>query len=154
MKSTLLPISRGMLTLIDQEDYQLVASVKWYGVLCDGRWYVRSARGVYLHRLLAGAQPGQWVDHANNDGLDNRRENLRLCTISQNNANRMPQPHSSKRKGVTWSKKCKKWQAQIRINGRQTYLGVFDSEDAAAAAYDIAAKRHYGDFARHNGVGA
>ncbi len=90
-------------------------------------------------------------DHINHDGLDNRKTNLRNCTLKQNNANTRPtKGASSKYKGVTFAKREKKWVVYIKKDGRQTFLGCFDDEVEAAKAYDAAAAKLYGEFAYLN----
>jgi len=85
------------------------------------------------------------VDHKNGDPLDNRRQNLRLCTHAQNQHNTgLSCVNTSGFKGV--SKRGKRWKAQIRINGKQTYLGTYDTPEEAGAAYDAAALKVQGEF--------
>ena len=101
-------------------------------------------------------EEGQMVDHINRDKLDNRRENLRLCNMTESNRNRGPIhfKHSSsitsKYKGVHWSKN--KWRATIEVNGKKIYLGFFDNEQDAAIAYNEAAKKYFGDYAYLNEI--
>jgi len=92
------------------------------------------------------------IDHINGDGLDNRRDNLRICTRTENVRcqRKRTKPTSSRFKGVTWHKNHRYWQAAIRKNGERTYLGWFKGEEEAARAYDKAAKRLHGDFASLN----
>lgn len=87
-------------------------------------------------------------DHINGNKLDNRRCNLRICTPHQNNLNR---PNvTGKYKGVYWCKRLKKWMAQIMIGERNKYVGSFPNEEEAAFAYNEAAKKYHGEFARLN----
>jgi HNH endonuclease len=92
------------------------------------------------------------IDHINGDCLDNRRENLRKATRSQNMANqpKIGGTWSSHYKGVTWFKQRQKWRAQIKIEGRNHHLGLFINEDDAAKAYDEAAFQAFGEFAHLN----
>ena len=86
---------------------------------------------------------------ANGDALDNRRENLRLCTPSQNLANMKKSSKSTSGiKGVSWSKRHRKWEAWVSVNGRRIFLGSFNTPEASHAAYARAARQHYGEFAR------
>lgn len=95
------------------------------------------------------------VDHANGDRLDNRYCNLRICTRTQNQQNR-GQPRlrkcvpSSRYKGV---RRSGKWAAQIGENQKKRHLGLFETEQEAASAYDRAARQIFGPFARLNFTG-
>lgn len=145
-----LRLASGHIALVDDEDLP--------AVLAAGPWRVhRNDRGRYvrsrdlsrlLHQFLTG-----WpmTDHANGDGLDNRRVNLRPANHSQNAANsRMPKTNTSGFKGVHWRKDRKRWTAAIRRDYRRIHLGYFDTPEAAASAYDAAAIAAWGEFARTN----
>jgi hypothetical protein len=109
-------------------------------------------RGMYLHRFVLNAPDRIYVDHVNHDPLDNRKQNLRLCTCSQNAANGVGRPEKriSKYKGVGWRASIRRWYAQIKTGGRCKKLGYFEDEDLAAAAYDRAASTLWGSFAKLN----
>lgn len=104
-----------------------------------------------LRRLVLGAPKGMHVDHRNHNGLDNRRENLRLATHTENMRNRRKAhliASSSDYKGSRWTRFCPKpWHSSISVNGRTVSLGYFATDEEAAIAYDRAAVKHYGEFA-------
>lgn len=161
----------GRVALVDDEDYELVmesptmwrvkARQRKYGSPVFYAWRSHIAsKGVVrarlahqaMHRLILDAPADLFVDHINGNGLDNRRCNLRLCTNSQNQQNRRAPKHAplSEFKGVTWHRSAAKWQAQIKLHGRNIYLGLYESEIEAARAYASAAERHFGEFAFTN----
>jgi hypothetical protein len=106
---------------------------------------------VYLHRKLMDAGKGQTVDHINGDPLDNRRENLRLATRSEQNMNRgLSSNNTSGFKGICYLKRDRKWWAYIHVNRKRTSLGYFDTPEEAARAYDRAAVQMHGEFALLN----
>lgn len=94
----------------------------------------------------------QVVDHINGNGLDNRRENLRIATMSSNQWNQRKQRRctKSKFKGVGLDDRTNKWSADIRAYKQRFYLGSFVLEEDAAMAYDAAARKLHGEFARLN----
>ena len=153
-------LTRGKATMVDLADLPQVRE--------SGLWYaLRSGRGVWrvvrhvsvgskssaetLSRYLLGAREGEQVDHRNHDSLDNRRDNLRLCTPGENLANRRKWDHCSSRyKGVHWDRRRGMWKVEIRYQDTKRHLGYFDSEEEAASAYNAAAIDVWGEFAYIN----
>ena len=148
-------LTKGKYAIVDLEDYEKLNQNKWRALRGPQTFYaVRSEKGktIYMHNQIMQPPQGFVVDHQNHCGLDNGRENLRLATLSQNNCNRRKKSAaaSSKYKGVCLKTQCNKYCAEIRCNGKKTFLGYFDNEIDAAKAYDAAAKKYHGDFAALN----
>ena len=145
------PLIGGAITIIDAADLLLLEGRRWS---VSGRYARSTSRPpVFLHRLIIDAPDGWEVDHIDGEGLNNRRENLRLATRQENSCNRSPikDGHlTSDFKGVSWSASHRKWLARIKSNGQVYDLGYFVDEDKAALAYDAAAIRLFGAFAKTN----
>lgn len=150
--------------IVDDEDYERVMDgPKW---ICntqqDGRPYVVRtvcpSRGVMqkqsLHRFLINAPDEKHVDHKNGNGLDNRRENLRLCSHEGNMRNKgISCTNTSGYKGIVYIRRINRWRAHIRIGeGRRLDLGCYKTKEEAAAVYDKAALKYHGEFARTNAM--
>jgi hypothetical protein len=113
---------------------------------------------ILAHRLAWALYYGDWpngdLDHINFDRMDNRIENLRIASVAANQRNRGVQSNSSTGiKGVTRHKQTGKYMAKISLNKKATYLGIFDDPHEAAHAYNRAAIRLHGEFARLNPIG-
>lgn len=102
----------------------------------------------YMHRVFTGAPKGMDVDHRNGDGLNNRDENLRVCTRNQNNANRHKvQSKTSKYKGVHYESQTGKWRAEVTMMGARYRLGRFESQEDAVKAYYKKAQELFKEYA-------
>lgn len=144
-------------SLVDDDIFDEVSKHSW----CIKNGYAgRSARDgkkqlvIKLHRWIMGVtDPSICVDHINHDKLDNRRENLRTCTHTENMQNKTANSRGvSHFKGVTLDsrKKKKKWRATIVVNKKQIYLGMYLTEEEASEAYNNAATKYFGEFASLN----
>lgn len=113
--------------------------------------YSDDKRTVKLQNFIYDNIPnGYIVDHINGNKLDNRRENLRLATYSENNANRKSRNGSSIYKGVSFDKSRNKWISSIQVNGKTQHIGRFDDEIECAKAYDKKCYEIYGEYAKLN----
>jgi hypothetical protein len=147
-------------TIVDTRDYYWLNSYKWIVYGNGTKLYATRSKLigpkktaiVSMHREMMGQPKGLIVDHRNRNGLDNRRDNLRLATQSQNACNRskIGVKTSSRYIGVSFQKRGGKWRAVIRVRGKKTWLGSFDWEIEAAKAYDTAARKYNGEFASLN----
>lgn len=142
--------------LVDGEDYPKLRPTTWYLQRNNSNTYYARTGGtniVLMHRAVLPLPKGFEVDHKNRNGLDNRRENLRPATTSQNQANKRTQKTNkshSRYKGVTSHRNG--WEAKIGINYKTKHLGIFPTEQEAATAYNEAAIKHFGQFARVNQI--
>lgn len=160
-----IPLTQSKHALVDDEDFDWLSKKKWCASNvamsknnASPEWYAwrtervdGKRRMVCMHQVLAKEMGADKVDHINNDGLDNRRENLRDATCAQNNRNtKLRIDNTSGYKGVHLMGNSKKWVASICVNRVKKYLGSFPSKIHAARAYDAAAREHFGEFARVN----
>ena len=102
-------------------------------------------------KIANGSEPVTEIDHINNDRSDNRIANLREATRSQQRMNTTGYG-SSQFLGVSWHNPSNKWRSRITVNGKTNSLGYYDSESAAATAYNVAAAKHFGEFANLNEI--
>lgn len=156
-------MTHDYMTVISEEDADL-AAFKWYPdagphtVYANGHMNATTKQGqrtFQLHRVIMSRVlgrellPTEYVDHINSDGLDNRRENLRMATRHENQRNqRLRRVNTSGYKGVSWHKASKKWRAIIQVDGKQKALGYYHDPAEAHKAYCEAAVKYYGEFAR------
>ena len=143
-------ITKGETALVDEEDFEWLNQYSWYlssnGYARRQDWNCGKPKNINMHRMLLDIPDGKQTDHINRNKLDNRKVNLRICTNSENGRNKGTRKGSlSGYKGV--SKHRDKWQARIRLNGEQTYLGIFENIIDAALAYNKAAIIVHGEFA-------
>lgn len=142
-------LSTGEYALIDEEDLKRVSKYFWQ----QHNWgYPRGiveGKRQYMHRVVMNAPEGTTIDHINGNTLDNRKCNLRFCTMTQNSINSKLNPRNkSGFRGVWWDEKRQKYEAYLRVDKKKKHLGRYSTIEAAARAYMIEAVKHYGEFVR------
>lgn len=156
-----IPLTQGKFATVDNENYEELSKHKWFARKKENTFYaVRNMSRklnngkqtmIFMHRVILDTPDRMETDHKNHIGLDNRKDNLRICTSSQNQQNRKPYKNgTSKYRGVSWCKNNKKWTTHITLNCRNYNLGYFDTEIKAAKIYDQKAKELFGEFAYLN----
>jgi hypothetical protein len=155
-------LTKGKFAIVDDKDFDFLNQWKWHystgGYACrvekeTGKSHEeRLSKNIIMHRLLVDTPREMDTDHINGNKLDNRRENLRVCTRSQNLANRPATViNKSGFKGVVPHKG--KYEAGIRKEGKRIYLGIYNTPQEAALAYNDAAPRYFGEFSYLNIIG-
>lgn len=163
MKKILLTQSKT--AIVDDEDFEYLSNnFKWIACKKRDAWYVKAhlhskyygeannkSRHVYMHRILLNAKNNEQVDHINGDGLDNRRENLRICDNAQNHWNVGKQKNNkSGFKGVSFCKLTNSWKVRIHIRNKEKWLGRYKDINEAVKIYNEAVMKYYGEFGRVN----
>jgi hypothetical protein len=159
-KMKTIELTQGLKTTVDGDDFEIMSTSKWCamkhgrGGAYAVRWNRKAGKHEYMHRVIMNPGKGFDVDHINGDTLDNRRENLRVCSRAENVRNRAKTKRKtlSKYKGVCWHKGRNIWVSYICYNHKTTHLGAFAREEDAARAYNEKAIELFGDFARLNDI--
>jgi hypothetical protein len=149
-----IPLTQGKFAMVDDTDYEAVSRFKWHAHFDDHNWYAirRTKTGHQkMHIFLMQPPAGVEIDHKDRNGLNNQRGNLRICLHHQNMSNTFrPTLNRSGFKGVSWKKRNRKWCAQIAVKRVVKHIGLFDSKEDAARAYDTQAELLHGEFALTN----
>lgn len=139
----------------DDSDWKKIMNYTWYAQSERGTYYAKTSdhsgdkhRTIRMHRLLAGARRGQVVDHADRNGLNNRRSNLRIASLSQNLQNRRGAQKNSKTgiRGVSWWKAGGMWMARVVHQRRLVYCDYFDDIRKARSSVIKARRKYLGEY--------
>jgi hypothetical protein len=151
-------LTQGKVALVDDEDFEYLNQWRWYLLKSHTNYYaIRTSRPenklIQLHRVVIKAKQGEIVDHVNGNKLDNRKINLRICTMAQNCQNRkISKLNKSGYNGVSWCIRSKKWVAQIQCENKKIHIGYFINPIDAAKAFNEAAIKFHGEFAKLNEI--
>lgn len=162
-------LNQGLITFIDDEDFELVSKYHWYAYKSNNTFYVQTKVtkdgkrvNIKMHRLIMNVRGREVIDHKDRNALNNTKSNLRLCNFAQNNCNKAG-TGASKYRGVSIRKDkyttkkgeeriYKYWVASIEINGKSKQIGSFKTEKEAALRYNEYAKLVHHEFAYINDV--
>lgn len=147
-------LTQGKYALIDDEEYEKVKNFSWYAAkMRNGRYYVQcsknsSHKALKLHRVIMNCNNSKIkIDHINRNPLDNRKNNLRFCTNSQNGQNvNKSKRNTSGFKGVYFRSDRNKWRSYITVDKKIIYLGLFNSKKEASIAYNNATLKYHKEF--------
>lgn len=148
---------KGQEFLFDEEDWDVIQHFSWFSTT---KGYINTSDRTFdvqlipMHRMVLHAEdPKQHIDHINGNPSDNRKSNLRVCTQQQNLWNQPARTNNiSGYKGVYPNKRRTRWKATIKVNYENIYLGQYDTKEQAALAYNQAAIKYHGEFAKLNEV--
>jgi hypothetical protein len=163
-------LTQGKVAFVDDEDFDYLNQWRWQFVFNGYTWYAHRSeytngkKTIRMHRLIMNAPKGVFIDHIDHNGLNNQKSNLRVCTRSENSQNRLNK-HRIQYKGVEYkptsfkrykngktriSLSKKPYYSSIRVKMKKIYLGRFKTSAEAAIAYNNAALKYFGEFAKLN----
>ncbi len=147
-------LTQGKFAFVDDEDFEELNKHKWHISGAGRHIYAERheskpiLRHILMHRQIMNTPKGMDTDHIDGNGLNNQRGNLRVCTHAENLRNcRRGTSNTTGFKGVSFEKFTGKYRSIINVNGKIIRIGRFVDLEMAARAYDIAAKKYFGEFA-------
>jgi len=153
-------LTQNRVAVADLKDFEILSSFKWSAVKIRNTFYAcrgfrrcdSGKRTISMHRMLLGlTDKSIFVDHKDGNGLNNQRNNLRICTPAQNQQNRNKSKNNkSGFNGVSFDKRTNSWAVAIQLNYKKIFLGRFKIKQDAVKAYSEAAIKYFGEFARTN----
>lgn len=144
----IIPLTKGKFAKVDNDDFDELNNYNW-SLNNDG--YARNSKLGLMHRIILNTPKDLYTDHIDNDRLNNRKSNLRICTNQENQMNRsINVSNKTGYKGVSKCKDYNKWISKIKVDGKTKYIGIHDSPVDAAKSYDNKAVEIFGKFAKTN----
>lgn len=144
-------LTQGKVALVDDDAYDVLNRFQWYASFERGRWYAgthtEEGGTIKMHQVIMNSMTGGIIDHIDQNGLNNQRYNLRVCTKSINQQNMRDR---GKYQGVCWDRKCKKFMSNITVNYKFIFLGYYTDPEQAALKYNEAALKYFGCNAKQN----
>lgn len=154
-----IPLTQNQVSLVDDEDFDKLNKFKWYadkqlsGFYARRMSYQNVRKCIHMSHVIINCPKGKQVDHINHDTLDNRKDNLRVCSNRENSINRrMLSNNKTGYRGVVWHKRDKKFASQIKNKGKHYHLGSYDCKHEAALVYNRKAKELHGKYAFQNKI--
>lgn len=153
----LYPLTSSKVAIVDDEDFETLNKFHWSlmvaGYAYREEWNKMKRKKFTMHREIMSSKTNDVIDHKNGNPLDNRKENLRLCTQMENCRNQsIKSSNKSGYKGVSWDKRAGKWSAFLTVNYKHIFGGYFEDVKKAAESYNKMAIEHHGEFARLNTI--
>lgn len=154
-------LTRGLISIIDDEDFDKVNLYKWYAAKNGNTCYAatgitinKKQKTLLMHRYILGCEDKKdLIDHIDMNGLNNQKNNIRISNKYQNSSNRNKTAlNKSGYKGVCWDKRSNRWRAQLVVKQQKIYLGTYYCLIKAAKAYNEAAIKYHGEFAKLNKI--
>lgn len=149
-------LTKGYVAIVDDEDFDYLSQFLWHARVNKTNVYAATRinkKYTYMHRFLMNPKEKFWVDHKDQNSLNNQKNNLRICTPTENSRNSRSKRLKNKYKGIYYSKdkkRIKRWVAQINTGFKVINLGRYLTPEEAAIAYDKAAIKYFGEFASVN----
>jgi len=154
-------LTQGKVAIVDNEDYDYLNQFKWYASNKNGKFYVQKkitvsknkTTCISMHRFIMKPNKGMVIDHLDGNPLNNKKNNLRICTHAENMRNsKIRINNKSGYKGVSYQENSNNYRASIRFNNIKINIGDFIDPIDAARAYNAAALKYHGEFAHLNKI--